>query len=123
MEPDNPDLASSLDNLGVVLVSQDKFEEAEPLYRRSLALREKSAIASLNNLGMVLEGKGQNIASERQYKLAVTLADRVPTVPGSSASDNAILVKMLQNYAALLRKLKRDAEAKRVEERVKALTK
>jgi tetratricopeptide (TPR) repeat protein len=123
MEPDNPDLATTLDNLAVVLASQDKFEEAEGLYRRSLALREKTAIANLNNLAMVLEGKGQNIAAERQYKLAVTLADRMPAIPGSSASDGGVLVKMLQNYAALLRKLKRDAEAKKIEERVKALTK
>jgi len=59
MGPDNPDLATTLDNLAVVYASQEKFEEAEPLYRRSLALREKTAVTSLNNLAMVLEGKGQ----------------------------------------------------------------
>ena len=113
MAPDNPDLATTLENLAVVLASQDKFEEAEPLYRRSLALREKTTIASLNNLAMVLEGKDQDAAAERQYRMAMTLGDRIPAV---GDNDLSVLVKTLQNYAALLRKLKKEAEAKKIDE-------
>jgi len=44
----------------------------------------------------------------------------MPIVPGA---DHDALVKTLENYAALLRRLKRDAEAKRLEARAKSLTK
>ncbi len=120
MGPNNPDLATTLENLAVVYAAQEKFEEAEPLYRRALALREKTAIASLNNLAMVLEGEGHDAAAERQYRVAVYLADKMPAIPGA---DTDLLAKTLQNYAELLRKLKRDAEAKRIEARAKALAK
>src|SRR5262249_9946372 len=120
MGANNPELATTLDNLAVVYASQEKFEEAEKLYRRSLALREKTTIAGLNNLAMVLESQGQDAAAERQYRTASTLADRLPLPAGP---DNGALVKTLSNYAAMLRRLKRDAEAKRLEARIKLLTK
>jgi tetratricopeptide (TPR) repeat protein len=122
MGSDNPDLATTLDNLAVVLASQEKFEEAEPLYRRSLALRERVTLASLNNLAMVLEGNNHDIAAERQWKLAVTVGDKLPILAGDPpGKDSELLAKTLQNYAALLRKMKREAEAKKMEARAKAL--
>jgi hypothetical protein len=106
----------------VVLASQEKYEEAEPLYRRSLALRERTTVASLNNLAMVLEGNNHDIAADRQYRLAVTIGDKIPIIPGASpGKDAALLAKMLQNYADLLHKMKRDVEARRMEARAKAL--
>ena len=61
-------------------------------------------VASLNNLAQVLEGKGKDAAAERQYKQALTLADKLP--------DPKMLMFTLRNYASLLRKLKRDIDAK-----------
>ena len=115
MGPNNPDLANSLDNLGVVLASQDKFDEAEPLYRRSLALRQTTVVASLNNLAQVFEGQGRDTLAERQYKQALALAGKLP--------DTKMLTFTLRNYASLLRKLKREVEAKRLEARLKSLEK
>ena len=52
-------------------------------------------------------------AAERQYKLALALAEKLP--------DPAALATTLRNYATLLRKLKRELEAKRAEARAKSL--
>jgi tetratricopeptide (TPR) repeat protein len=121
---DNPELATTLDNLAVVYAAQEKFALAEPLYRRSLALRQKSNAMSLNNLALVLEGKGDTAGAEVQYKRAIALLERIAPLPGSpSVGETALLVVTLRNYAALLRELKREAEAKKLDERVQGLTK
>jgi tetratricopeptide (TPR) repeat protein len=38
---DNPDFATSLNNLALLYHAQDHYELAEPLYQRSLAIWEK----------------------------------------------------------------------------------
>ena len=40
--PDHPDTASSLHNLAAIYDSQGRYAEAEPLYRRALAIREQA---------------------------------------------------------------------------------
>jgi tetratricopeptide (TPR) repeat protein len=115
MGADNPELATTLENLAVAYASQDKFSEAAALYRRSLALREKLVVSSSSNLAMTLEGQGQDAAAERQFKLALGIAE--------SSGDAESLAKVLGNYAALLHKLKRETEAKRLEDKARALRK
>jgi tetratricopeptide (TPR) repeat protein len=39
--PDHPDVAWSLNSLGVLYADEGKYAKAEPLYRRALAIREK----------------------------------------------------------------------------------
>ena len=55
--PDHPEVATSLNNLAVLYSAQGKYAEAEPLYKRSLAIHEKAlgpdhpdVAISLNNL-------------------------------------------------------------------------
>jgi tetratricopeptide (TPR) repeat protein len=55
--PDNPDVATALDNLAQLYSAQGRYADAEPLYKRSLAIREKAlgpdhpnVALSLNNL-------------------------------------------------------------------------
>ena len=73
-------MATSLNNLGLLYKTQGRYNEAEPFYKRSLAIREKA-------LG--------------------------PAHPN--------VAKGLENYAALLRKMNRDAEAKNMEARAKVI--
>ena len=40
--PDHPNVATSLNNLAELYRNQGKYAEAEPLYKRSLAIREKA---------------------------------------------------------------------------------
>ena len=114
MGANNPELATTLDNLAVVLASQEKFEEAEPAVPPVAVAAADDHGGELNNLAMVLEGRGQDLA-ERQYKQAIAMAEKLP--------DPSMLAFTLHNYASLLRKLKREVEAKRVEARLKAIEK
>ncbi len=41
LEPEHPSVATTLNNLALLYESQGKYEEAEPLYKRALAILEK----------------------------------------------------------------------------------
>ncbi len=49
--PEHPDVAQSLNNLAELYRVQGRYAEAEPLYQRALAIREKA-------LGMAALGPG-----------------------------------------------------------------
>ena len=62
--PDHPDVAESLNNLAVLYDDQGRYADAEPLYKRSLAIREKAlgpdhpdVAQSLNNLAGSIRSK------------------------------------------------------------------
>ena len=78
--PQDPRLATSLNNLATVYHSEGKYAEAEPLYRQSLAIIEK-----------ILGPEHRHVATS------------------------------LENYAALLRKTKRNHKAAKMEARAKAI--
>jgi tetratricopeptide (TPR) repeat protein len=124
MGPTNPDLTTAIDNLAVSLAAQQKYADSEPFYKRSLALREKATVQNLNNLALVLEGSGDTASAEKQYTTAVSIATKIPSLPADkSVGEKDLLAKTLDNYSTLLRKLKRDDEAAKVEARLKALGK
>ena len=59
--PDHPTVATSLNDLATLYQAQGKYAEAEPLYKRALAIREKALgpehpdfALSLDNLGLLL---------------------------------------------------------------------
>ena len=79
---------------------------------------------NLNNLALVLEGAGDPANAEKQYTTAIAIATKIPSLPGDkSVGEKELLAKTLDNYSTLLRKLKRDDEASKVEARLKALGK
>ena len=122
LEPDDPALASALDNLAVVYAAQRKFAKAEPLYRRSLAIHDKLTVLSMNNLALALEGKDENAAAERLYQRAIPIAEHISHLPGhANVGEVVVLTKTLNNYAGLLRKLDRAAEAAKLETRAAGL--
>ena len=58
--PMHPDTATSLNNLAVLYNSQGKYDDAEPLFKRALAVREEvlgpmhpDTATSLNNLAVL----------------------------------------------------------------------
>jgi tetratricopeptide (TPR) repeat protein len=124
LEPADQELANSLDSLAVVYAKQEKFAMAEPLYRRSLAIREKGAVDSMNNMGLTLEGKGDHAAAEAIYRQAIPEAEHIPVLKGrANVNETAALGDTLRNYSILLRKLKRDTEAAKLEARRRVLLK
>jgi len=81
-------------------------------------------VKNLNNLGLVLEGAGDTTNAEKQYTAAIALAAKIPALAGDkSVGEKDLLAKSLDNYSSLLRKLRRDEEAAKVEARLKALGK
>jgi len=85
-------------------------------------LRQRTSVESLNNLALVLEAQGQNESAERDYKLAISLAEKLPTTVGDiPVGRNGLLARTLENYAALLIKLKRPLEASKARARAREL--
>lgn len=83
-----------------------------------------AVVKNLNNLALVLEGSGDTAGAEKQYTTALALVIKIPALAGDkNVGEKDLLAKTLDNYSTLLRKLKRDDEATKVEARLKALGK
>ncbi len=119
---EDPRLAVTLNNLGLLYEVQKKYAEAEPLLQRALAIREKSlgpehldVAKSLSNLGAIYRAQGRYPEAEPLLRRALTIGEKVL---GPEHPDLAI---SLENYAGLLRRLGRDGEASGLEARAKAI--
>ena len=120
--PDDERLATSLNNLAALCRTQGKYAEAEPLYQRSLAIREKAlgpehpdVASSLNNLAGLYDNQGKHAEAEPLYQRALAIVEK------ALAPEHPDLATSLENYARLLRKIDRDAEAKKLESRAQAI--
>ena len=76
-------LATTLNDLGLLYRAEGKFEEAEPLYRRSLAFARKNlapsnpAVAvSLNNLAGLLAAENRYTEAEQKYRRALAIREK-----------------------------------------------
>jgi tetratricopeptide (TPR) repeat protein len=77
-------LATSLNNLGLLYKTQGKYAEAEPLYLRSLTIREKqlgadhpSVATSLNNLAVLYDSQGRYAEAEPLYLRSLSIDEKV----------------------------------------------
>ena len=120
--PRDPRLATTLNNLAVLYQARGKYTEAEPLYKRALAIREKALGAenpgvaqSLNNLAVLYDAQGKYAEAEPLYKRSLAIREEAlgPAHPDVATS--------LENYAALLRKTERTTEATKMEARAQAI--
>lgn len=112
----------SLNRLALLHDRGGRYAEAEPLYRRALAILESalspehaSVAQSLDNLALLYDEQGRYAKAEPLYKRALTAWGQTlgPTHPK--------LATTLENYAALLRKVNRASEAAELEARAKAI--
>ena len=104
--------ASALNLLGLLYAAQGRYADAEPVYKRALALREKalglehpSVGTSLNNLAELYRLQGRLAEAEPLYKRDLAILEK--TV-GSHHQDVAT---SLNNLGLLLQKQQRVAEA------------
>ena len=111
-EPEDPRLATSLDRLAFFYGTQLKYVEAEPLYQRLLALREKvlgpihpDVAATLGSLAKLYQAQGRYAEAEPLYKRALAIDEKVL---GMTHPD---VTMILESYVALLRELNRANEA------------
>ena len=118
----DPRLAVSLNNLARLYLSQRRYEEAEDLCSRALAIAEgergpghPDVAVSLNNLAAVYREQGRYDQAEPLYKEALAIWDK------AGVASPLGLATTLENYATLLRKMSRHAEADAMENRAKNL--
>ena len=109
--PEDPRVATSLNNLAGLYHAQGKYTEAEPLLKRSLAMREKilgpvhpEVARSLNNLAGLHHARGNYIEAEPLYKRALAIQEKAlgPEHPNVATSLNnlAELYRAQGNRAA-----------------------
>ncbi|WP_025032557.1 CHAT domain-containing protein [Bradyrhizobium sp. DOA9] len=113
LEKDNGrDLSAALNNLGQVHAGQGRDDLAEPLYKRAIALMEKSlgsdnalVAAELTNLAALYQRQGRFAEAEPLFKRA--LAVREKALP----REHPDVGQSLNNIATLYAKQQRPAEA------------
>jgi CHAT domain-containing protein/tetratricopeptide (TPR) repeat protein len=110
--PANSDLAGALNNLAQVYGALGRDAEAEPLYKRALAILETSvgldsvAIApELNNLGALYEREQRYAEAEPLFKRALAISEKA--LPPSHPD----VGRALNNLATLYERQDRHAEA------------
>ena len=81
---EHPDTLNSINNLGVLLERQGKYNEAEALHRRALEATEtilgakhQDTLISVNNLGSVLERQGKYNEAEALHRRALEARETI----------------------------------------------
>src|SRR5271165_1887548 len=89
------DVATAINNLALLLRDTNRLAEAEPLFRRALAIDEKifgpehpDVATSLNNLGELYQAQGQYAKAEPLFQRALAIREKVlgPQPQRSSAT-------------------------------------
>ncbi|MFQ5896988.1 MAG: tetratricopeptide repeat protein [Candidatus Methylomirabilia bacterium] len=120
--PEDPRVATTLNNLAVLYKAQGQYAQAEPLYQRALAIKGKvlgpehpSLATSLNNLAGLYVAQGEYARAEPLYKRALAI------VESTLGPEHPRVAATLMNYATLLRATNREAEAAELEARAEAI--
>jgi tetratricopeptide (TPR) repeat protein/nucleoside phosphorylase len=114
-------LASSLNNLGVLVASQGRYAEAEGFYQRALSLlkyqrgeRHPDTARCLSNLAVWHEGQSQYAEAEALYRRALAILEE------QLGAGHTETVRCLSDLAELLYKQQRGGEAEPFFQRVLA---
>ena len=73
-------LATSLNNLATLYYAQNRYNEAEPLFRRSLAIRERKLGARHPNEVTTLKNYAVFLRSTERHDEAATLESRIKAI-------------------------------------------
>ncbi len=110
--PDDPRVATCLNNLALLYQDQGRHSEAEPLYKRSLEIRElrlgkdhPDVAASLNNLALLYDAQGRYSEAEPLYKRSLEIREL------RFGKDHPDVADSLNNLAELYRAQARYTEA------------
>jgi len=103
--PKHPEVAQSLNDLGVILHYRGEFEAAEARYREALRMRRQGldapheGIAStLNNLGAVLHHQGSLDSAETYYRDALAMRQLLVADDDPELAVNIANVAMIRKY-------------------------
>jgi formylglycine-generating enzyme required for sulfatase activity/CHAT domain-containing protein/Tfp pilus assembly protein PilF len=108
----HPNYAQALNNLGNIYSSQGKYNDAEQMYQRALAIYEKAVGTNdprlgqtLNNLAVLYRRKGDYVHAEQLYRRALAIREK------SLGPDHLEVAQTLNNLAFLLNVQRKYAEA------------
>ncbi len=103
LSPDHPNVAIALNNLAGLLYADGRTDEAEPLFRRALAIWEHclgpdhpNVASALNNLAGLLQDTNRLGEAEPLYRRALAIDEE------SYGPDHPKVASALNNLAALL---------------------
>jgi tetratricopeptide (TPR) repeat protein len=120
--PKHPDVATSLNNLAMVFSELGRYVEAEPLYKRSVAIYEQAlgpdhinVANSVNNLALLYQAQGRYTDAEPLYQRSLAIREKAlgPDHPDVAAS--------LNNLAELYSAQERNADARPLYQRSLAI--
>ncbi len=86
--PDDERLATSLHNLASLYQDQGNYPEAEPLFKRSLALREKALGPDHPNLALMLENYAVLLRNMQRNAEAVKMETRAQAIRAKHKGEN-----------------------------------
>jgi tetratricopeptide (TPR) repeat protein len=119
--PEDPKVASAARNLAMLYCLQGKHADAEPLLHRSLAIMEKAdpehieTSAILEQLAGLCEVQGRYAATELILQRSLAIRER------ALGPDHPHVANVVKQMAVLYEKIGKKDEAKRLEERTKAV--
>jgi len=119
---DAPNVASCLNKLAVIYEEVGNLSDAEPLYQRSLQIRERvgadnpEIAASLNNLGALYADQGKYAQAQPLYERALAIREK------ALGPDHPDVAQSLNNLADLYSAQGRHADAEPLYKRALAST-
>jgi tetratricopeptide (TPR) repeat protein len=121
-QPDSLNLATAQLSLAEVDLAMGNVSDAEQLCRSGLTLRTRILGSEDRGTLQAEQNMGEILRAERQYQEAEPFYVHVIKGFEDSTTDRGYLQLALNHYAALLRSMGRNAEAKHVETRVKTVS-
>ena len=86
--PEDPRLATSLNNLALLYSAQGKYAEAEPLYRRSLAIKQKALGPEHPDVATALENYSALLRKTNREAEAEKMEARAKAIRAKHAQQN-----------------------------------
>jgi CHAT domain-containing protein/Tfp pilus assembly protein PilF len=121
LQPTDPLIGQSLNNVAVLLNRAGRHAEAEPVYKKSIAFREKvpgpgqaDLATAQAEFGFWLYGRGRYADAEAQFRRGVAIREK------ALGADHDNTLSLSLDLVAALRELNRLAEAETLAKRVVA---
>jgi tetratricopeptide (TPR) repeat protein len=118
--PEHPYMAYSLSNQADNFFLQGDYAQAESYYEKALAIRERNlgiehprTASTYHSLARLHSAQGRYEEAESLYLKALAIRER------ALGPDHPAILGMLEQYAALLRKMKKEKQACELEERAR----
>ncbi|MCP3961680.1 MAG: tetratricopeptide repeat protein [bacterium] len=114
---DQVSLATLVNNLGAVCAAQDRLDEAEPLYRRALSMREAALGPEHQDVAFVLKELASVYHRQGHLDRAAPLYERSLEIQERAGQGNQAISELVDQLAIVHRLLKQPAEAEKYFER------